>query len=94
MVPKHCDRDLTLAESWKLTSRALSGLDPRFWTVKHGYNPVTGAPAVITTCSLVYAGEGTPQDLIDFCALHKVSIQAIDEGIPQHISFVISRRYK
>lgn len=93
MVPKHLDRDLTLAESWKLYSRALSELDPRFWTAKHGQNVVTGAPAVITTCSLVYAGEGTPQDLIDFCADHKVSICQIDEDKHQ-ISFVISRRYK
>ena len=93
MVPKHCDRDLTVAESWKLCSRALSELDPRFWTIKHGQNVVTGAPAVITTCSLVYAGDGTPQDLMDFCADHKVSIRVIDEDIDQ-ISFVISRRYK
>lgn len=93
MVPKHCDRDLTVAESWKLYIRALSELDPRFWTVKHGQNFVTGAPAVITTCSLVYAGDGTPQDLMDFCADHKVSIRVIVEDIDQ-ISFVISRRYK
>lgn len=93
MVHKHCDRDLTLAESWKLYSRALSELDPRFWTIKHGQNVVTEAPAVITTCSLVYAGGGTPQDLMDFCALHKVSIRVIDEDIDT-ISFVISRRYK
>lgn len=93
MVPKHLDRDLTLAESWKLYSRALSELDPRFWIVKHGQNVVTGAPAVIATCSLVFAGDGTPQDLMDFCATHKVSIRVIDEDIDQ-ISFVISRRYK
>lgn len=92
MVSIHYLKEMTGSQIREMCVRAAEEL-PENWNVQYLANIMIERPAMMLSCSTVHAGTGTPQELIDFCAAHSLSICQVDESADT-ICFLIWRRWK
>jgi len=96
MVPKHCTpKHLTPIEVCRLSVKAYEELPEQFWIIDQ--RPITGGnlEELSLTCTIDHAGDGIPQELIDFCARHKLVISGTDVFIDRpDVTYLIGGKYR